>query len=183
MFRGLISSAKSAVSNLVVKYLARASVAVPFVIGGGFALAALTVMLADRFGALIAYWVMAAALCLVGIVAAGLVSSKEHKQEAAELEAERRDTGATVSDAAAQAIAQTPIALLGAILTMPGGATTAVSAIRMLARHLPLVVLLILISGLFWPTRSTAGDDISDEAHVGPRPNGSDPDIVSEMRH
>jgi hypothetical protein len=182
MFRGLISSAKSAVSNLVVKYLARASVAVPFVIGGGFALAALTVMLADRFGSLIAYLVMAAALCLVGIVAAGLVTAKEHKQEA-ELEAERSDTGATVSDAATQAMAQTPIALLGAAFTMPGGAAAVVSAVRMLARHLPLVVLLVLIGGLFWPSRRAIGDEESDELRIGPRPNGSDPDIVSEMRH
>jgi hypothetical protein len=183
MFRGLIVSAKSAVNNLAVKYLARASVAVPFVIGGGFALTALTVMLADRFGSLTAYWMMAAALGLVGIVAAALVAAKEHKEEAAELEAEKSDTGATASDAAAQAMAQTPIALLGAVFAMPGGATAAVSAVRMLARNLPLVVLLVLIGGLFWPTRSASDDEVSDELHVGPRPNGSDPDIVSEMRH
>ena len=47
------------------------------------------------------------------------------------------DTGATVSDAATQAMAQTPIALLGAAFTMPSEAAAAVSAIRMLARHLP----------------------------------------------
>jgi uncharacterized membrane protein len=183
MFRSLISSAKSAVSNLVVKYLARASVAVPFVIGGGFALAGLTLMLADRFGSLIAYWVMAAVLCLVGIVAAVFVSAKEHKQKAAEVEAQRSDTGATISDAATQAMAQTPIGLLGAAFTMPGGATAAISAVRMLAQHLPLVVLLVLISGLFWPSRRASGDEESDELRIAPRPNGSDPDIVSEMRH
>ena len=123
MFRGLISSAKSAVSNLVVKYLARASVAVPFVIGGGFALAALTLMLADRFGSLIAYWVMAAALCLVGVVAAVLVSAKEHKQEAAEVEAERSDTGATVSDAATDRLRPTRIHNLSP--TLPSASVTA----------------------------------------------------------
>jgi len=32
MFQGLINSAKTAAANLVVKYLARASVAIPFVI-------------------------------------------------------------------------------------------------------------------------------------------------------
>jgi hypothetical protein len=42
MFQGLINNAKSAVSGLVLKYVARASVAVPFVIALGFALAALT---------------------------------------------------------------------------------------------------------------------------------------------
>ena len=82
-----------------------------------------------------------------------------------------------------QAMAQTPIALLGAAFTMPGGAAAAISAIRMLARHLPLVVLLVLISGLFWPSRRASGDEESDELRIAPRPNGSDPDIVSEMRH
>ena len=43
MFQGVINSAKNAASNLVVKYLARASVAVPFVLAAGFALAGLTV--------------------------------------------------------------------------------------------------------------------------------------------
>jgi len=57
------------------------------------------------------------------------------------------------------------------------------SAVRMLARHLPLVVLLVLIGGLFWPSRSATADEESDELHVGARPNGSDPDTVSEMRH
>jgi len=55
MFRGVINSAKNAASSLVVKYLARASVAVPFVLAAGFALAGL--MLSQRFGSLTAYWV------------------------------------------------------------------------------------------------------------------------------
>ena len=56
MFAGLIHQAKSAVSGLVLKYVARASVAVPFVIALGFALAAITVMLVERFGHVMAYW-------------------------------------------------------------------------------------------------------------------------------
>jgi hypothetical protein len=38
VFAGLINQAKSAASHLVLKYVARASVAVPFVIAVGFAL-------------------------------------------------------------------------------------------------------------------------------------------------
>ena len=183
MFRGLISNAKSAVGNLAAKYLVRASVAVPFVVAGGFALAALTVMLVQEFGSLTAYWMMAAGLALVGIIAAAIVSAKEHKDEAAQVEAEKADIGASVSDAAAGAIAQTPIALMGAVFAMPGGAATALSAVRMLGRNLPLVVLLVLIVGLFWPTRGADDEEESNELQVGPRPNGSDPDIVSELRH
>ena len=61
MFAGLINQVKSAASDLVLQYLARASVAVPFVIALGFALAAVTVMLVERFGQVIAYWMVAAA--------------------------------------------------------------------------------------------------------------------------
>jgi hypothetical protein len=50
VFAGLINHAKAAASGLVFKYVARASVAVPFVIALGFALAAFTMMLAQRFG-------------------------------------------------------------------------------------------------------------------------------------
>jgi Na+/melibiose symporter-like transporter len=183
MFRGIINSAKNAASSLVVKYLARASVAVPFVIAAGFALAALTVMLSQRFGSLTAYWIMAGVLGLVGIVAAALVSAKERKEEVAEIRAEKSDTGATVSDAAAEAIAQTPIALLGGIFAIPGGPATALSAARVIGRNWPMAVLLLLICGLFWPTRSEAVDENENGLIVPRRPNGADPDIRSEMRH
>jgi hypothetical protein len=84
MFQGLINNAKSAVSGLVLKYVARASVAVPFLVALGFALAAITVMLVDRFGHITAYWVIAGGLALVGAIAAVIVSAREHEEEVAE---------------------------------------------------------------------------------------------------
>jgi len=155
MFRGVINSAKNAASNLVGKYLARASVAVPFVIATGFALAGLTVLLSQRYGSLTAYWVMAGGLCLVGILAAALVSAKEHKEEAAQIAAEKVDTSSTVSDAAFDAMSQAPIALLGSILAIPAGPATALSAARLVGRNWPMAVLFVLIGGLFWPIRSS----------------------------
>jgi hypothetical protein len=84
MFRGIIDSARNAASKLLGKYLARASVAVPFLLAAGFGLAALTVMLSQRFGSLTAYRVVAAGLGVAGILAAAFVWAKEHKEEAAE---------------------------------------------------------------------------------------------------
>lgn len=187
MFRGVINSAKNAASNLVVKYLARASVAVPFVLAAGFALAGLTAWLSQRFGSLTAYWAMAGGLCLAGIIAAAFVSAKEHKEEAAEVEAEKSDTSSTMSDAAAEAISQAPITLLGSIFAIPGGPATALSAARVIGRNWPLAVLAVLIGGLFWPTRggTLTGGTLrgDDDLPVRFRPNGADPDIRSEMRH
>jgi hypothetical protein len=169
MFQGLINNAKSAVSSLVLKYLARASVAVPFLIALGFALAATTVMLVDRFGHITAYWVVAGGLALVGAMAAVIVFAREHEEEIAEQVAEKTDTEEVVGNAAAQAIVQTPIALLGALFA--SSPATAIGGVRLLARNLPLVLLLVMIGSLFWPTQP---EEDSQETDQCLKPNGAD---------
>jgi len=181
MFAGLINNAKSAASRLIGKYVARASVAIPFIIALGFGLAATTVMLVERFGQVMAYWIVAGGLALIGIVAALVVSVREHDEEVAQKQAETSDTEDVVSDATAQAIMQTPIALLGALVTTPGGATSALSVARGLGRNWPLVLLLALVGALFWPTGT--GETV-EEADVATRkPNGADDHMPSVMRH
>jgi hypothetical protein len=179
VFAGLINQAKSAASDLALRYVARASVAVPFVIAAGFALAAITVTLVERFGQVTAYWLVAGGLAAVGIVAALAVSIKEEEEAKAEQVAEESDTQEVVSDAAAQAIAQTPIALLGALMTTPGGATSALGVARLLGRNFPLVLLLVMIGALFWPNSQPPTDE---DADIAPMPNGSD-EMPSSMRH
>jgi len=181
MFAGLINQAKSTITGLVLKYVARASVAIPFVIAAGFALAAVTVMLVERFGHVMAYWLVAGGLAAIGVVAAIVVSVKEHQEEAAEKEAEKTDTAEVVSEAAAEAIVQTPVALLGTLFSVPGGASAALGTARLLGRNYPLVLLLVLIGALFWPTGEPRHPD--DHADEGTRkPNGSDY-MLSSMRH
>ena len=58
-----------------------------------------------------------------------------------------------MSDATAQAVMQVPIALLGTVLSTAGGATSALSAARVLGRNVPLVLLLAMIGALFWPIK------------------------------
>jgi hypothetical protein len=179
VFAGLINQAKSAASHLVLKYVARASVAVPFVIAAGFGLAAITVMLVERFGHVMAYWLVAGGLALIGGIASIFVSVKEHEEEVVEQQAARTDTEELVSDTTAQALAQTPIALLGAVMTMPGGAAGALSAARMLGRNWPFVLFLVMIGALFGPEHALADED----AVGGRRPDGSDDDMPSALRH
>ncbi len=182
MFAGLINQAKSAVTGLLLKYVARASVAIPFVIALGFALAAITAMLVERFGHIAGYWMVAGGLALVGLVAALVVSVKEHEEEVAEQEAEQADTEEVVSEATAQAMVQAPLALLGALVTTPGGATSALSVARLLGRNLPLVLLLVMIGALFWPNEASRPAEEEDELDIVRRPNGSD-DQPSVSRH
>ena len=97
---------------------------------------------------------------------------KEHVEEFTEQLVEQSDTESVVSDATAQAMMQAPLALLGTVFTMPGGATSALKVGRMVGRNYPLVLLLVLIGALFWPTPAKAEDTV-----VGPerKPNGFQP--------
>ena len=172
MFAGLMNQAKDAVSGLVLKYLARASVAIPFVIALGFAIAAVSVMLVQRFGHVTAYWIMAGGLAAIGVIAAIAVSLKEHEEEVADEQAEASDTQGVVSDATAQAMVQAPLAMLGALFTAPGGASTAIKVAGILGRNYPLVLLLVLIGALFWPTES---DETPQTEAADLKPNGLQP--------
>ncbi len=180
MFAGLINQAKSAASDLALKYLARASVAVPFVIALGFALAAITVMLVERFGQVMACWMVAGGLAIIGILAAAVVSVKEQEEEEAEQAAQDADTGDVMSEATAQAVAQTPIALLGGLFSLPGGPASALSIARVLGRNFPLVLLLVMIGALFWPSEDAQPSE--QEADTIRKPNGADDHLPSALR-
>jgi Na+/melibiose symporter-like transporter len=169
---GLINQAKTAASHLVLKYVARASIAIPFVIAAGFALAAIAVMLVERFGHVAGYWLMAGGLAAIGIIAALAVSFKEHEEGVAEKKAEQADTKHAAGDAAAQAMTQAPLALLGAAFTSPGGATAALKLARTLGRNWPIVLLAALIGALFWP--SAEGEDLARAAEEG-KPRDAQP--------
>jgi len=176
MFRGMINDVKSAAGSMIARYLARASVALPFLLALGFAIAAITSMLVERFGSIAGYWMVAGGLTLIGLLAALIVGVKE-EEEVAEKRAEASDTAEVGTDAAAQAAVQMPLAVLGALFSMSGGAPAAVGGAKMLVRNLPLVVLLVLISLLFWPNESTADQE---ESELG-MPDGSRPPAGADI--
>ena len=84
MFAGLIHKAKSAVIHVSRKYVARAAVAIPFVIALGFVLAAIATTLIERFGNVSGYWIMSGGLVALGVVAAIAVWIREHRAELGE---------------------------------------------------------------------------------------------------
>jgi hypothetical protein len=175
MFRGLINDVKSAAGSLIGKYLARASVAVPFIIALGFATAAGTVVLVEKFGHLYAYLIVSGAFTLLGLLATIVVSVKEQEEVVADTKAESTDTASVAADTAAQAAVQAPLALLGALFASPAGPASLVSGAKMLVRNMPLVVLLALLGLLFWPTDPNATPGTADDAEPAPtpRPNAS----------
>jgi hypothetical protein len=71
----------------------------------GFAAAAITVMLADRFGPIAAFWLIAGGFTVVGVAATRVVTVKERKEEVAE--AEDQGTG-IAAEVVSQAAMQGP---------------------------------------------------------------------------
>jgi hypothetical protein len=153
---------------------------VPFVIALGFALAAVTVMLVERFGQVTAYWMVAGGLAFIGVIAAAVVSGKEQEEEEAEQAALDADTGDVVSEATAQAVVQTPIALLGGLFSLPGGPASVLSIARVLGSNFPLVLLLVMIGALFWPSEDVQPSE--QEADTIRKPNGADAHLPSGLR-
>jgi hypothetical protein len=177
MLHALINDAKSAVAALVAKYLTRAYVALPFLVALGFATAATTLTLIERFGAIAAYWIVAGGFILIGLGATVAVAVKEHEAEIVGKEADVTDTAEIVTDAAAAA-AQKPLELLDAILATRVGPSTIAGAANVVTRNVPLVVLLALIALLFWPSESAeeqdakAREDVDGTNGSWPAPNG-----------
>jgi disulfide bond formation protein DsbB len=161
VLEGLVKDVKSAAASVVDQYLARASVAIPFIVAFGFATAALGLELTARFGAKNAFWMMAAGFSAVGVLAALFVTMREREAAAAE---ERQaaessglaDIGEMASEAATQA-GRLPLGLLAPLLASPSG--SAMAAGRLLGRNMPLVLLLALIVFLFWPIEEGAPDE------------------------
>ncbi len=173
MFRGLINDAKSAAAAVLAKYAARMTVAVPFLVAVGFATAAITLHLVDRFGAIAAYWMVAGGFTAIGLVAAVVVGVREQEEVVADAKAEKADTAEVATDTAAQAAVQLPIALLGSLLASPAGPMSALGIARLAGRNLPLIALAVIMAVLFWPSEESKAETAADDPIPTPKSNGA----------
>jgi hypothetical protein len=139
-------------------------VAVPFIVALGFAIAALSLDLAARFGASNAFWIMAAGFCIIGIIAGVVVSQRERETAAAEAaqQAEEGDQsglgelGEMATEAASHAAGRLPLGLLAPLFANPAAPVSTVA--RLVGRNLPLVVLVVLMVLLFSLTDKSPGE-------------------------
>ena len=89
--------------------------------------ASLASWLVTHYGYVTGYLLMAEGLAVVGLISAAAVSFKKHEEEAADQVAEEADTSSVATEVATQA----PLALLGALFTVPGGATSALKVAQL----------------------------------------------------
>jgi uncharacterized membrane protein len=175
VLEALVKDIKSAAASIVDQYLARASVAIPFIVAFGFATAALAVELMARFGAKNAFWMMAGGFFIIGVIAALFITIREREAAAAgqhHIEGSGlAELGEMVtSGVATRAAGRLPLGLLAPLIASPSA-----SAARLLGRNIPLVLLLAFIVLLFWPTKEDPPreeEEPSADAALPDRPTG-----------
>ncbi len=168
MFRGLINDAKSAFGEVLARYATRAIIGVLFAVAAGFAVAAITVQLVASFGAITAFWMLAGGFAVIGLIGIAVENLRETTVDAQANEAVRQDTESVATAAAAEAVLQLPIALLGSVVTSSAGPLSVLGLLRFLGRNFSLVVLVALVAMLFWPQVKTEAG--AEEAGPVPEP-------------
>lgn len=184
MFKGLINDVKAAAASFVGTYLARVSVAVPFLVALGFATAAIALELTERFGARNALWMLAGGFCAIGLLAAFAVTMKEQQEEMQAAEEQQRSEGGIgemTSAAASEAATQLPAALLSAFMQNPSSfsSLSGLPVARTVSRHMPLLLLLLLVGLLLWPTEQKE-EASAPEGEQPPAPGPESAEAASE---
>ena len=153
MFQGIIDDAKAAANEMLARVATRAAIGVVFLVAIGFAIAGLTMLLVDRYGAITASWVLAggfAAIGLIGLVAANMHDNRQEERKAEEEKlAAEAEPSPTMADATSAA--KIPLALVGSLLTSTSGFISPTTVLRFLARNAALVAFAGLLAMVLWP--------------------------------
>ncbi|MCC7251446.1 hypothetical protein [Hyphomicrobium sp.] len=143
MFQGLFKRAERSFDQAVTRVMGRALVAVPLLVAGGFATAALAVKLVELYGAVTAYALMAALFCVIGLVTMAIVGIEQRPAAETAEEPSASTAEGSSDDAADTADLFSPevraIFASAAPVALPG-------LIRGVGRNLPLVFILALVA-------------------------------------
>jgi len=162
MFESVLIDVRRAASGLVVSYLGRAVVAIPFILAAGFGIAALTLMLIEHYGAQMAYWLLAGGFMLIGIVGAIIVNAKEQEAEQPIIDdQQKRDESNSGPLAMAESAIVPAAAALIPLLTSPLGVGGTMKVGRWALRNIPLLLLAALLAILLWPTGRSAVEEVA----------------------
>jgi uncharacterized membrane protein len=175
MFQGLFRRAESTIDNAVWKLVGRAAVAVPLLIASGFASAALTVWLVERYGAITAYGMMAALFSFIALVTMAVVSTNGPRVSE-EAPAQSASSAETSADTAADEGIDPMDLLTPEVRAFL--ATAAPMAIPVVARgvgrNLPLIFLLAVVGYLISRFATGDGSEQSEQPPAAAEQGGED---------
>lgn len=148
MFQALFKRAERSIDQAVARIAIRALVAVPLLIAGGFATAALTVKLVETYGAITGYALMAALFAVIGLVTLAIVGVNSRGEPAEEQATAEPETAADTSGSHEEQSAD-----IGDLLTpelralLASAMPVAVPGLlRGVGRNLPLIFVLAVVT-------------------------------------
>jgi hypothetical protein len=147
MFQSLINRAQRSIDTLVSRYVARAAVAVPFIVAMGFGTAAASVKLTQVYGNLTAYTILAAAFAGIGLIAAAGIAFSGSGEPASSDEPEAEEAAQSDTESNLES-AIDPATVMSALTTV--GPVALPHVLRLLARNLPLVLGLLVLAYLLF---------------------------------
>lgn len=148
MFQSLINRAQRSVDTLVSKYVARAAVAVPFLVAMGFGTAAASVKLSETYGSLTAYTVLAGAFAAIGLVAAAAIAISGPGATTVEAVDEPEAVAESEATEASLAPSIDPAMIMSALTTV--GPVALPQLLKLFARNLPLVIGVVVLAYLLF---------------------------------
>lgn len=143
LFQGLFKRAERSIDSAVSKFVGRATVAVPLLVAGGFATAALSIKLVELYGHVSAYAIMAVLFTVIALVTMA-VNNKE--SEPASEAAAAADTGEATNDKETDEAdngLQLPPEVMALLTSVAPAAAPGIA--RGVVRNLPLIFLLAII--------------------------------------
>lgn len=172
MFQGLFKRAERSIDSVVAKFVGRAMVAVPLIVAGGFATAALSVKLVMLYGHVTAYALMAALFSVIGLVTMAIVGIEQRTPAETPAADPATQDGQTPEGPSEVADMLTPEmrALLAsaAPAALPG-------LLRSVGRNLPIIFILALVAFVISRFSEASENPASND---GESP-GSEPDTAA----
>lgn len=143
LFQGLFKRAERSIDSAISRLVGRATVAVPLLVAGGFATAALSLKLVELYGAVSAYALMAVLFATIGLVTMAV----NHRESEPAAEADATADAARTSQEAGEEGASSELELPPEVMALlSSAAPAAVPAIaRGVFRNLPLIFILAVV--------------------------------------
>ena len=155
MLQSLFRRAEATVDNAIAAALARALIAVPFLVAAGFATAGIALYLYEEFGSTAGNLVMAAVFAVVGLVTAAVVTARLATDTPAHVSANADTSSADQSEDKVAGLDPMDREVLSAALAAVGP-LAAPLVLRSVVRNLPLVA--AIAAAGFILTRPSASD-------------------------
>ena len=141
LFQGLFKRAERSIDSAISRLVGRATVAVPLLVAGGFATAALSIKLVELYGHVSAYAIMAVLFTVIALITMA-VNNKE--SEPAGEAAAAADTAETSQEAGEDSEGpQLPPEVMALLTSVAPAAAPGIA--RGVVRNLPLIFLLAIV--------------------------------------